>query len=136
MEDPGISSLGDFTVGAAGTQTGDWVTGLDGALAIAASMRLAYGSGGSTIKVYLQTSLDQGTTAIDIACFTYTTASANKARNLSALTPKTTDVTPSDGALTDDTSVDGILGDRFRVKIVSTGTYAGSTVLSARICAR
>lgn len=136
MEDPGIQSLGDFTITAAGTQTGDWVDGLEGALSIAANMRLAYGSGGTSVKVYLQTSLDQETTAIDIACFTFATASANKARNLSALTPKTTDVTPSDGALADDTSVDGILGDRFRVKVVSTGTYAGSTVLSARINVR
>ncbi len=136
MEDPGINSLGDFTITTAGTQTGDWVDGLEGALAIAANMRLAYGSGGTSVKVYLQTSLDQETTAIDIACFTFLVASANKVRNLSALTPKTTDVTPSDGALADDTSVDGILGDRFRVKIISTGTYAGSTVLSARINAR
>lgn len=136
METPGISSLGDFTITTAGTQTGEWVDGLEGALAVAANMRLAYGSGGTSVKVYLQTSLDQETTAIDIACFTFTTASANKARNLSSLTPKTTDVTPSDAALTDDTSVDGILGDRFRVKVVSVGTYAGSTVLSARINAR
>lgn len=136
MDNPGIQSLGDFTITAAGTQTGDWVDDLEGALSIAANMRLAYGSGGTSISVYLQTSLDQETTAIDIACFTFTTASLNKVRNLSALTPKTTDVTPTDGTLTADTSVDGILGDRFRVKVVSVGTYAGSTVLSARINAR
>ena len=51
-----------------------------------------------TIKAYLQTSLDQGVTAIDIACFTFGMASAVKARNLSALTPKTIDVIPTDGA--------------------------------------
>lgn len=136
MDAPGIYSLGDFSITAAGTQTGDWIEGLEGALAIAAQLRLAYGSGGTSIKAYLQTSLDQGVTAIDVACFTFLTASAVKARNLSALTPKTTDVVPTDGALTDDTSVDGVLGDRFRLKIVSVGVYAGSTVLSARINAR
>jgi hypothetical protein len=130
MLSPGFKSLGNFTITAAGTVAGDWVDGLDGLLSLCAQMRLAYGSGGTTVKAYLQTSLDQGTTPIDIACFTFTTASAVKARNLSALTAKTTDVTPSDAALTDDTSVDGVLGDRFRVKVVSVGTYAGSTILS------
>jgi hypothetical protein len=130
MLSPGFKSLGNFTITAAGTVAGDWVDGLDGLLSLCAQMRLAYGSGGTTVKAYLQTSLAQGTTPIDIACFTFTTASAVKARNLSALTAKTTDVTPSDAALTDDTSVDGVLGDRFRVKVVSVGTYAGSTILS------
>jgi hypothetical protein len=136
MISPGIKSLGDFTIAAAGTFVGDWVEGLEGLLALAAQLRLAYGSGGTAIKAYLQTSLDQGATPIDVACFTFSTSSAVKARNLSALTSKLTDVTPTDGALTDDTSVDGVLGDRFRLKIVSTGTYGGSTVLSGRLVAR
>lgn len=137
MENPGILSLGDFTITTAGTQTGDWsTTDLAGMLAMAAQIRLAYGSGGTSIKAYLQTSLDQETTAIDIACVVFGTASENAALNFSALTPKTTQVTPTDGTLTDDTAIDGILGDRFRLKIVSVGTYAGSTVLSGRICAR
>jgi hypothetical protein len=63
-------------------------------------------------------------------------ASAVKVRNLSALTPKSADVMPTDGALADDTSVDGVLGDMFRLKVVSTGTYAGSTILSGRINVR
>jgi hypothetical protein len=110
------------------------VSGLEGALAVAAQMRLAYGSGAGTVKGYLQTSLDQGATWIDVACFTFTVG-AVKARNLSALTPKVTDVIPTDGTLTDDTSVDGILGDRFRVKAITTGTYA-NTALSSRINVR
>lgn len=136
MISPGFKSLGQFTITTAGTQVGDWVEDLEGLLAMAAQLRLAYGSGGTSVKAYLQTSLDQGVTAIDIACFTFTTASAVKARNLSALTPKTTDVTPTDGTLTDDTSVDGILGDRFRLKVVSVGTYGGSSILSGGIVVR
>ncbi len=137
MDNPGFLSLGSFNITGAGTQVGDWTTAdLDGMLAMAAQLRLAYGSGGTSVKVYLQTSLDQGTTAIDIACAAFTTASAVKALNFSALTPKTTAVTPTDGTLTDDTAVDGILGDQFRLKIVSLGTYAGSTVLTGGIVAR
>lgn len=129
---PGQISFGSFTITTAGTQTGEWTTAgnLDGLLAMCAQVRLAYGSGGTSVKVYLQTTLDDETTPIDIACFTFTTASAVKARNLSALTAKTTDVTPTDATLTDDTSVDGVLGDRFRLKVVSVGTYAGSTSLT------
>ena len=133
---PGVRSLGDFTITAPGTQIGDWVEGLEGLLALAAQIRLAYGSGGTAIKAYLQTSLDQGVTAIDVACFTFAMTTAVKARNLSALTPKTADIVPTDGALAEDTSVDGVLGDKFRLKVVSTGTYGGSTVLSGRLVAR
>lgn len=88
-----------------------------------------YGSGGTSSTAYLQTSLDGGTTWIDIACFAFTTSSASKVVNLSARTPVGTLYTPTDGSLTDNTSKDGILGDQFRVKWVTVGTYAGSTTL-------
>ncbi|WLB14824.1 hypothetical protein QIH87_49800 (plasmid) [Bradyrhizobium elkanii] len=129
MLSPGYKSLGTFSITVAGTAVGDWVTGLEGCLSILAQMRLVYGSGGTTVRAYLQTSADNGDTPIDVACVLFGTASENAVLNLSALTPKTTQVTPSDGAMTDDTNVDGIIGDRFRVKVVSTGTYAGSTQL-------
>lgn len=132
----GIVSLGDFTITTAGSYVGDWVTGFDGLLALTAQFRLAYGSGGTSIKAYLQTSLDQETTPVDIACVVFGTASEVAALNFSALTPKLTQVTPSDGALSDDTAVDGIIGDRFRMKLVSVGTYAGSTVVSVRVCSK
>lgn len=133
---PGLKSFGDFAVTAAGTVLSDLVEDLGGALAMTLSARLAYGSGGTSVKAYVQTSLDGGSTWFDVWCATFTTASAHKAVNLSGLTPKTTAATPSDGSLTDDTAVDGVLGDRFRVKVVTVGTYAGSTVLSMRAVVR
>jgi hypothetical protein len=136
MTNPGIYDLGDLSITAADTYTTEWTDQLDGVSAASLQVRLAYGSGGATIKVYVQTSLDQGTTPIDIACLTFATASGVKLVNLSGLTPKTTAVAPSDGALTDDTCLDGTLGDRLRVKVVSTGIYAGSTILSTRAAAR
>lgn len=129
----GIQSLGDFSVAAAGTQIGDWVEHFDSLLGLTAQFRLAYGSGGTSVKAYLQTSIDQGVTPIDIACVVFGTASEVNVLNFSGLTPKLTQVTPTDGALADDTSLDGVLGDRFRLKMVSTGVYAGSTVLSVRV---
>lgn len=134
---PGQLSLGSFSITTAGTQTGEWTTAsLEGLLALCAQLRLAYGSGGTNVKAYLQTTIDDGTTPIDIACVVFGTASEVAVINLSALTPKTTQVTPTDGTLTDDTAIDGILGDQFRLKVVSTGTYAGSTTLTGAMVVR
>lgn len=130
MEDPGFKSLGSFSITAAGTQVGDWVTGLDGMLAASLMARFQYGSGGTACKVYIQTSLDQEQTPLDIWCVVFNTAGEVEIVNLSALTPKTTNIAPTDGGLADDSSLDGVLGDRLRAKVISTGTYATSTLLS------
>ena len=87
-----------------------------------------YGSGGTTLNAYLQTSLDGGVTWIDIAQFSFATASARFVYNLSSLTPVTTEYTPTDGTLSSNTAKDGILGPLFQVKLASTGTYAGSNL--------
>ena len=144
MNSPGIYNLGDYALTTAVTgqvitenSDGDaYIEGLEGMLAASVQIKLAYGSGGTTLKVYVQTTLDQGATWVDVSCSAFTTASATKVINLSGLTPKTTAATPTDGAMTDDTALDGVLGDRWRVKVTSTGTYAGSTTLSVRLHAR
>lgn len=142
MENPGVYDLASIALTTA--LTGEVVTDIsgveyvgdiEGMLAASLQVRFAYGSGGTTARVYVQTSLDQGTTWCDVCCVALTTASATKIVNLSGLTAKTTAATPGDGALADDTCVDGILGDRFRVKITSTGTYVGTTV-AVRLNAR
>ena len=81
-------------------------------------------SGGTTCKAWVQTSLDQGQTWAD------------KIVNLSGLTPRTTVLTPTDAGLADDTVVDGVLGDRLRLKITSTGTFGSGSVISARVACR
>jgi hypothetical protein len=121
-------------IAGAGTLVCDVVENLEGLTAVTLSLRFAYGSGGTTCKVYVQTRF--GAIWVDIACFAFATAAAHKIVNLSGLTPKTTGITPSDGALTDDTCVDGVLGDALRLKAVVAGTYAGSTLLDARAACR
>jgi hypothetical protein len=144
MDNPGIYDIGSSAITVALTgevitsvtdSNGDaqaYVGDLDGALGVGLQVRFSYGSGGTTCKVYVQTTLDQGDTWIDVACAAFTTSSATKVLNLSGLTAKTTAATPGDGALADDTAVDGIIGDRWRVKVTSTGTYAGSTTVAVR----
>lgn len=136
MISPGLKSLGDVTITTAGTQTATAVEDLDGILAATIYARLAYGSGGTTVRAYIQTSLDQGQTWIDVVSILFGTTSEAQVVNLSGLTPKTTAATPTDGSLTDDTCVDGVLGDRLRLKVVSAGTYAGPTVLTVRAVCR
>lgn len=128
-------SSSDLTVTTAGTTVCDVVDGLNGMLAATVQFRFAYGSGGTNCKAYLQSSADQGTTWYDLACVVFGTASEIELINLSGLTAKSL-TAPTDGTLTDDTVVDGLLGDRFRIKAVSTGTYAGGTVLSVRTVVR
>ncbi len=111
-----------------------FIDGLDFAAAVTLQANFTYGSGGTTVKADVETSLDQGVTWVAIARFAFSTASAEKLFNLSGLTPKTTAVTP--GTLSDDAVVDGILGDRLRCRITSTGTYAGNTSVSVRAAVR
>jgi hypothetical protein len=97
---------------------------------------LAYGSGGTTADVWVQTSVDEGTSWTDVANFHFTTASARFLFNLSALTPVTTEYTPTDGTLTANTAKDGLLGPLWRCKTTTTGTYAGGTVLRVDVAPR
>lgn len=141
MNNPGIYSLGDFQITVQETQVPDendpeTITDLEGCLALLLVLRFVYGTGGTNVKVYLQTSLDQGTTWFDIACVVFLLANDQRVVNLSALTPKTTPTQVTDASLSDNSSLDGVLGDRFRVKVVSTGTYATNTLVSARIHVR
>jgi hypothetical protein len=89
-----------------------------------------YDSGGTNATAYIQTSLDNQKTWTDIACLQFTTSTARKAINLSAVTPVTTPVALTDGGMTANTCQDGLLGPWFRVKYVTTGTYGGASSLS------
>jgi hypothetical protein len=78
----------------------------------------------------VETSLDQGVTWVQIARFDFTTSGLQKVMTVSGLTPRIAAATA--GSLAADTALDGTLGDRLRATVVSTGTYAGSTVVSVR----
>ncbi len=132
----GVYSLGDTVITAADTYLGEPVTDLDGMTAVNTQLRFAYGSGGTTARAWLQTSFDQGVTWVDIACSLFATASETNLWNHSGLAAVSTPAAPTDATLTDDTAVQGLLGDRLRLKVVTTGTYAGQTLLSGRIAVR
>ena len=130
----GIFSLGDFQIGAAAVQYGSAVEGLGGASAVTLDARLAYGSGGTTAIVVVQTSLSQGATWIDVARFDFSTAGDEKTINLSGTVAQASPYTST--ALGSEGGVNGCLGDRFRALVTSTGAYTGSTVASVRMSVR
>lgn len=131
---PGIYDLGDYQITTATVQTGTVVNDLDGMSRLTLSARLAYGSGGTTVIGVVQTSLNQGTSWIDIARFDFATTGLEKIYNLidesSVTSPYTVVALVSEGV------VNGILGDRLRVVVTSSGTYAGSTILAVRAAIR
>lgn len=101
---------------------------------LTAQVNFVYGSGGTTVTVYIQISLDGGATWIDVMAFGFTTSSLKKAMNVTARTPITTPPAAlNDGALTSNTAQDGILGPLVRAKLTTTGTYAGGTTVQVDI---
>lgn len=90
------------------------------------------GTGGTSIKAYVQTSVDQGATWCDIMCFAFANTAASKVSAVLATVALAAGVAPTDGTLADNTILTGLLGDRFRVKYVTVGTYSGSTTLTVK----
>lgn len=142
MDNPSLRNLGDYTLTAAVTDqaitsasdrqgaTQAYVDRLEGMLAATLQVRFNYGSGGTTCRVMVDVSLDQGVTWIEVWRALFGTASEVAVANLSGLTA-VAPFTPA--ALSDDTVKDGVLGALMRARITSTGTYAGNTSVAVRL---
>ena len=145
MDNAGLYNLGDVTITAALTDSvitlGSSAAGavqalidrLNGMTSASVQATFVYGSGGTTVVAVVQTSLDQGASWIDILRFDFATSNAKKIGNVSAagaLAPAAVAALGAEGKL------DGILGDRLRVKVTSTGIYGGNTSLSMRAAVR
>lgn len=102
---------------------------LPGANSISLESSMLVGTGGSTIKVWIQTSIDGGATWFDIANFAYVNTAGRKLSTVQMFpsTPFTAGTAPTDATLADNTVLTGIIGDRFRSKMTTTGTYSGGT---------
>lgn len=113
---------------AAGTTTTSAIPGKGDAAYILAQAKFDWTSGGTSAKVYVQTSLDGGTTWIDIMCLAFAQADATRIMKVMAVASLTNPTTPTDGALADNTVLDGVIGDQLRGKLVVVGTYASTTL--------
>jgi hypothetical protein len=112
------------------------VTDLAAMESVSILANFTYGSSGTKVIVWVQTSLDGGSTWCDVACMTFTTASGKKICSLKAATAVAASYAQTDGTLSDDTIKDGILGDQLRLKITTTGTYATNTTLKVTAVAK
>lgn len=140
MDNPGSFQLGvagaAFQITSPGTLTGDTLCNIDGAraLSLQASFKCGSGNGQGSLKAYVQTTLDQGQSWTDIACFTFAEASATKVVNLSGLTPQTSPLTPTQAALGDNTCVDGLIGSALRaVVVVEAGSAYQNSALNITV---
>ena len=124
------------TIGAGATVTTTPTTLLAGMKYLVAEAQFVRAAGGTDCKAYVQTSLDQGVTWIDIMCFAFTTSTASKVSAVSSTIALAAAVTPGDAALSDNTILNGLLGDQVRVKYISTGTYTGATTLQVDMLAK
>lgn len=112
-------------IGAAGTTTyAIEASGLFDAIKLALYAVFDYGSGGTSAKVYLEGSYDQGTTWTPVGNVTFTTADDAK---LFAVVPSSLAVTDADASQSDNTVINHI-PPRLRVRIVVAGTYAATTL--------
>ena len=138
MDNPGpfvfTFNGGAFSLGAAGTFVGDWVYGIEGALALSLQAKFA-SAGAGAATLYIQTSLDQGQTAVDVAAFSLAQANKVAVANLSAL-DKANPFVPAQQSLAADTIQDGVLGDRVRAVLVASAPYSAGASLSIFGCAR
>ena len=105
-----------------------------GATVILAQGVFVRGAGGTTCDVFVQTSLDNGATWIDIMQWAFVTTTVTKISGVRPYIALAANVTPTDGALSDNTILDGVIGDRLRVKTVVAGTYTGTSTLDVNIC--
>ncbi len=124
----GFNVLPSTTIGAAGTVTGIEIP-LRDVKHLQIIAKFVRDAGGTDVKVFIQTSLDGGVTFIDLMNVRFTTATATKVSAAHRDTPLAAAITPSDAGLANDVVVNGLIGDRIRAVVVSTGTYTGATTL-------
>lgn len=149
MENPCLYNLGDASLATINAATAaavitsaanssgvtvGYIDGLEGALSAGLEASFTYGSGGTSVKLIVETSGNQGVSWTEVWRAAFATASEENKVNLSALTPVTSPYTPV--ALSDDTTKDGIIGTWWRARILTVGVYAGNTSLAVRLNAR
>jgi hypothetical protein len=105
-----------------------------GASVILAQSVFVRGGGGTSCDVFVQTSVDNGSTWIDVMQFAFTTTTVTKISGVRPYIALAANVTPTDGALSDNTILDGLIGDRLRVKTVVVGTYSSTSTLDVNLC--
>jgi hypothetical protein len=123
------------TLAAAGTFVGEVKMLAPGTKTLSAQAVFVRAAGGTTTKVYVQTTFDGGATWVDIMCLAFATTTATEISSVRTDIAVAASYTPTDGTLTDDSIKDGLIGDRVRVKYVVAGTYSGASSIAVQAVA-
>ena len=89
-----------------------------------------YTSGVGEVRAWVQTSIDEGATWIDIMCFAFTLDKTESKLHAVGLVSEVEDKEPMDGLLDDNKVERGICGDRYRVKYASIGTLVATLTIT------
>jgi hypothetical protein len=134
VQNRAVTLLPVTTIGAAGTYLAPDVVRVPfGTKAAAIESAFIRAAGGTSCKVFLQTSFDNGATWVDIAQHAFLTTTASKVSAVRLDIALAGGYTPTDGTLADDTIKDGLLGDRLRVKFIVAGTYTGASSVASTV---
>lgn len=126
MDNPGVYTLASLNMTTALTSSAQTaISSLDGMTAVTLEAEFAYGSGGTTCAAVVQTSFDGGTVWIDIARFDFLLSTRKAVCNLEGLLSK---AVTTYTALAVEGVIDGVLGDRLRCVVTSTGVYVNTTL--------
>lgn len=121
-------NLDGIAIPAAGTGVWPSYNNLGAAQHVTAQARFVHGSGGTSAKFYLQSSLDDGLTWFDVICWAFTNQSRQFIAAASLGMEEANPEAIEDGELLDNTARQGVLGDVFRIKYIITGDYVDSRI--------
>jgi hypothetical protein len=124
-----MATLFSGTITTAGTVISGTITNLQDKVVNALGAVFVYGSSGTTAKAFVQTSYDDGASWQDVTTFAFTTSSARKGVAMGWPASGTAHFAVTDASLADNTVSGAPLGNMIRTKVVSVGTYAGTTTL-------
>lgn len=108
---------------------------LSGMQYLAVQCNFLIGTGGTSLQVYVQTTLD-GVNWCDIMAFAFVNTPVRKVQAVNIFTALAANVTPTDGSLADNTILSGLLGKAIRLKYTSVGVYSGGTTIQVNSIAK
>jgi len=133
MDNAGVYSLASLGISAArALSILTPIVDLDGMSSVSLEVNFQYGSGGTTCSAIVATTFDGGTTWRHVARFDFTTSASVKVANIQA---SAANAIGAYADLSTEGVSDGVLGNQLAVLVVSTGTYANTT-LSVRASVR
>lgn len=129
--------LAPTTIGAAvGATATTAKTDIGGANSLIVYGVFLYGAGGTDAIARVQTSIDGGLSWFDIMSFGFLQVAVSKVASISMNITSAVPTAVTDGTLAVNTVNQGLLGDRIRLKWVTTGTYTGATSLAVYAIAK